>query len=241
MSSGGVAPPDGDSHGAAPESGAPGTVAPEASGHRSVPLLPSVWLLPQHVWASRHDIVRGIVILYAIVVPAYGFLLDGARSTALLIGIALLVCALLGSIQHRRFASVATSCGLLLPSLLSDGVEASGLGLELTWFLGLMLAWLYRDWLVFPAALLIALMALPFGEGGEVALVRGVSVLAIGVISVASWVGFEAAALRNSIAGPEGARNLAKEFEVASRSLGVEDRQAKRAFALAVLRSLRRD
>jgi hypothetical protein len=217
-----------------------GSAADPAGSQLRGRLLPSVWVLPGDVWATRHDIVRGVLILYAVVTPAYGFIQGGIRWSPLVGGVALLVCALLGSLPQRRLASVATAGGLLLPSLLS-GSGADQYGSELVWFLGLVLAWLYRDWLVFPLALALALLAIPFGGSGSEVLVRAVSALAIGIISVVSWSAFEARALRASIAAPSGAKALAEEFEAASRRLGLDDRRAKRAFALAVLRSIRKD
>jgi hypothetical protein len=103
-----------------------------------------------------------------------------------------------------------------------------------------MVAWLYRDPLLFPVALATVLVGYAVNHEAVRALAEMGIVLVMAATSLAGWVQYEAKSLRHSFAEPEAIRALAREFKKASEEVGLEERQANVVLSLAILRVLKK-
>jgi hypothetical protein len=201
--------------------------------------LPTVDRLPEDVWISRHRLVRGVVWGYALLLPIYGVALSWRPWVVLLSGLLPAAAAVVAGFPGRRLASMAAICGLLIPSVIfaHDG-RTPDYAIQFHWLASLMLAWLYRDPLLFPIALGTVLVAYGVHHEAVRALAETGTALVMAATSLASWAQYEARGLRHSIAEPEAIKALAREFKRASREVGLEERQANVVLSLAILRVL---
>jgi hypothetical protein len=201
--------------------------------------LPTVSRLPEDVWISRHRLVRGVVWGYALLLPIYGVALDWRPWVVLLSGLLPAIAAAVAGFPSRRVASMAATCGLLLPSVFFAHFNGTpDYAVQFHWLASLMVAWLYRDPLLFPLALGTVLVGYGVHHEAVRALAEMGIVLVMAATSLASWAQYEGRSIRHSIAEPEAIRALAREFKKASEEVGLEERQANVVLSLAILRVL---
>jgi hypothetical protein len=201
--------------------------------------LPTVWHLPEDVWSSRHSLIRGVVWAYALLLPIYGAVLNWRPWVVLLSGLLPAVCAAGAGFPNRRVASISAMLGLLVPSIFFARFNGTpAYAIQFHWLASLLVAWLYRDPLLFPISLGVVLVG--FGVHHEAArsLMEMGIVLVMALTSLASWVQYEAKGLRHSMTEPEALKALAREFKKASQEVGLEERQANVVLSLAILRVL---
>lgn len=204
--------------------------------------LPTVTRLPGSVWVSRHRLIRGMVWAYALLLPMYGVLLHWRPWAVLLSGLLPASAAVVAGFPNRRLASMAATGGLLLPSVfLTHSAGTPDYAIQFHWLASLMLAWLYRDPLLFPIALGFVLVGYGIHPEAVRALAETGIVLVMAATSLASWAQYEGRSLRTSIAQPEAIKALAAEFRNASEEVGLEERQANVVLSLAILRVLRKE
>jgi hypothetical protein len=203
--------------------------------------LPTVTRLPDDVWTARHRLIRGVVWAYALLLPTMGAVLDWQPWVVLLSGLLPAAAAALAGFPNRRVASMAATCGLLLPSVfLAHFNGTPDYAVQFHWLASLIVAWLYRDPLLFPIAMGIVLVTFGIHEEPVRALAETGIVLVMAATSLASWAQHEAKSLRRSIAEPEAISALAREFKIASEQVGLEERQANVVLSLAILRMLQK-
>jgi hypothetical protein len=203
--------------------------------------LPTADSLPVDVWASRHRLIRGVVWSYALLLPIYGGILNWKPWVVLLSGLLPAMCAVAAGLPHRRLAAMAATCGLLLPSVFFAHFEKTpDYAVQFHCLASMMLAWLYRDSLIFPIALAFILIGFGIHPEAIRALAETGIVLIVAATSLIGWAQYEAKGLRATIAQPDGVRALAKEFRKASQELGLEDHQANVVLSLAILRVLKK-
>lgn len=203
--------------------------------------LPTVDDLPEDVWISRHRLIRGVVWGYALLLPMYGVALDWHPWVVLLSGLVPAAAATVAGFPNRRLASMAATFGLLIPSVFFAGFNRTpDYTIQFHWLASLMLAWLYRDPLLFPIALGTVLVEYAVHQEAVRALAEMGMVLVMAATSLPSWAQYEARGLRHSIAEPEAVKALAREFKKASEEVGLEERQANVVLSLAILRVLKR-
>jgi hypothetical protein len=213
----------------------------QPSGRRWQMSLPTVSRLPDDVWASRHRLIRGVVWAYALVLPIYGAALDWRPWVVLLTGILPAGAAVVAGFPNRRLASMAATLGLLLPSVfLAHFNGTPDYAIQFHWLASLLLAWLYRDPMLYPIAMGVVLLGFGVHHEPVRALAEMGIVLVMAATSLAGWVQYEARGLRHSIAEPEALKALAREFRKASREVGLEERQANVVLSLAILRVLKK-
>jgi len=201
--------------------------------------LPTVGRLPEDVWMSRHRLIRGVVWGYALLLPMYGVALEWRPWVVLLSGLLPASAAAVAGVPNRRLASMAATIGLLLPSVFFAHFNRTpDYAIQFHWLASLMVAWLYRDPLLFPIALGTVLVEYGVHHEAVRALAEMGIVLLMAGISLASWVQYEEKSLRHSIAEPEAIKALAREFKKASEEVGLEERQANVVLSLAILRVL---
>jgi hypothetical protein len=171
----------------------------------------------------------------------YGVALNWRPWVVLLSGLLPAAAALLAGFPDRRLASMAATCGLLIPSVFFAHVSKTpDYAIQFHWLASLMLAWLYRDPLLFPIALATVLIGYGVHHEAVRALAEMGMVLVMAVTTLASWAQYEARGLRHSIAEPEAIKALAREFKKASEEVGLEERQANVVLSLAILRVLKK-
>jgi hypothetical protein len=203
--------------------------------------VPTVYRLPDDVWISRHRLIRGVVWGYAVLLPIYGVALDWRPWLVLLSGLLPASAAVVAGFPDRRLASMAATCGLLLPSVFfAHFNQTPDYAIQFHWLASLMLAWLYRDPLLFPLALGTVLIGYGVHHEAVRALAEMGVVLVMAATSLVSWIQYEARGLRHSIAEPEAIEALAREFKKASEEVGLEERQANVVLSLAILRVLKK-
>jgi|SRR5437867_3109651 len=211
-------------------------------GHWWQLALPTVSRLPENVWVSRHRLIRGMVWAYALLLPMYGVVLHWRPWAMLVAGLLPACAAVVAGFPNRRVASMAATCGLLLPSVfLTHSGGTPDYAIQFHWLASLTVAWLYRDPFLFPAALGFVLVGYGVHPEGVRALAETGIVLVLAATSLASWAQYEARSLRTSIAQPEAIKVLAAEFRKASEEVGLEERQANVVLSLAILRVLKRE
>jgi hypothetical protein len=203
--------------------------------------LPTVSRLPENVWVSRHRLIRGVIWGYALLLPIYGVALQWEPWVVLLFGALPASAALVAAFPNRRVASMAATIGLLIPSLFfAHFSRTPDYAIQFHWLASLLLAWLYRDPLLFPIALGFVLVGYGVHPQAARALAEMGIVLFMAATSLASWAQYEAKSLRHSIAEPEAIRDLAREFKKASEEVGLEEHQANVVLSLAILRVLKK-
>jgi hypothetical protein len=203
--------------------------------------LPTVDRLPEDVWISRHRLIRGVVWGYALLLPMYGVALGWRPWVVLLSGLLPAAAATVAGFPNRRLASMAATVGLLIPSVFFAGfTRPPDYAIQFHWLASLMLAWLYRDPLLFPIAMGMVLVEYAVHHEAVRALAEMGMVLVMAATSLASWAQYEARGLRHSIAEPEAIKALAREFKKASEEVGLEERKANVVLSLAILRVLKK-
>jgi len=203
--------------------------------------LPTVAWLPDDVWDSRHRLIRGVVWAYALLLPIVGVALEWRPWIVLVSGLLPASAAAVAGFPNRRVASMAATIGLLIPSVFFAHFNRSpDYAIQFHWLASLMLAWLYRDPLVYPIALGMVLVGFGVHHDAVQALAEMGIVLIMAATSLASWAQHEAKSLRHSIAEPEAITALAREFKRASEEVGLEERQANMVLSLAILRVLKK-
>jgi hypothetical protein len=203
--------------------------------------LPTVTRLPEDVWATRHRLIRGVVWAYALLLPTLGAVLDWQPWVVLLSGLLPAAAAAMAGFPSRRIASLAGTCGLLLPSFfLAHGGGTPDYAVQFHWLASLMVAWLYREPLLFPISMGVVLVGFGIHQEPVRALAEMGILLVMAATTLASWAQYEAKGLRHSIAEPEAISALAREFRIASEQVGLEERQANVVLSLAILRLLQK-
>jgi hypothetical protein len=203
--------------------------------------LPTVARLPDDVWASRHRLIRSVVWAYALLLPVLGVALDWRPWIVLLSGLLPASAAAVAGVPNRRVASMAATVGLLIPSMFFAHFDrAPDYAIQFHWLASVLLAWLYRDPLVFPIALGMVLVGFGVHHDAVRALAETGIVLVMAATSLSSWAQHEAKSLRHSIAEPEAIKALAREFKRASEEVGLAERQANMVLSLAILRMLKK-
>jgi hypothetical protein len=178
---------------------------------------------------------------YALLLPTMGAVLDWRPWVVLLSGLLPALAAAVARFPSRRFASMAATCGLLLPSVFLAQVNGTpDYAIAFLWLASLMVAWLYRDPLLFPIAIGFVLVGFGIHQEPVRALAETAIVMVMAATSLTSWAQYEAESLRHSIAEPEAISALAREFRIASEQVGLEGRQANVVLSLAILRLLQK-
>ena len=179
----------------------PATSAPSTSLRR---MLPRGRTLPADAWARRHRWLLVILGLHAVVLPLYAKATGYGAIHAVLHGLPLLACLLIGlRVRDRRVASSAVALGLLSASAVAVHTSGGIIEAHFHFFVMIVLLALYEDWM--PFLLAVGYVVVHHGLGGVLAPhdvyanpdavahpwkwagIHGAFVLAASAGAVASW------------------------------------------------------
>lgn len=122
--------------------------------------IPQGGTLPEDAWCTRHKALLWLLASQAMAVPLYGLLVGHSLLHVLAIGGGLGLMATLGAArkQHRRFASLAVTLGLMSSSAALVHLAGGAVEAHFHFFVVMVALTLYQDWLPIGAAVLFVLL-----------------------------------------------------------------------------------